>query len=590
MANGAGKPKPAFFIAVLVVVAGLGALAYFQCKSKDKAAGGGGSDTVAQGDAGAGGGTNAPTGKTLEKPPAGPVTGLTAETYEYEPATTLSTVPATSSYKKLDNDRVVKFAVNVWAGWAPIVWANQGNKAGKKWKDANGKDFQVELVLIDKIEDMGNTVAAGEVHIGWATVDMLPLVIERLKKDQRTMPRVYQQIDWSNGGDGIVARDAIKNVADLRGKRVVLAQNSPSHYFLLNMLNNGGVDPTEVKMEFTKDAFQAAQAFNQTPDIAACVSWAPDIYKLKDAPGNHMLVSTQTANKLIADVWFARADFARDNPEIIEGLVTGILDGVEELASDDNKTKVGDMMDKFYGLKAGTGKDMLGDAHWTNYAENKDFFLVSNNPTNFANTYNSAVELYRRARVVNQDVGFEKIMDFSVAKKLEKVEKYAKQKNTYDMKFEPATASTIQAEKSVTDATMTVNFYPNSDDIFYKVPAPNGSGEVYYDGKIMYTIDQIAKIAGQYATARIAIEGHTDASMKGQVDASLVKELAQKRAEAVKKGVLAKYPKLDKNQMVATGIGWDKPLIPETETDPVKLDQIRARNRRVVIKVIPAEK
>jgi len=34
------------------------------------------------------------------------------------------------------------------------------------------------------------------------------------------MPRVYQQVDWSNGGDGIVVRDAIKSMADLRGKTI----------------------------------------------------------------------------------------------------------------------------------------------------------------------------------------------------------------------------------------------------------------------------------------------------------------------------------------------------------------------------------
>ena len=38
-----------------------------------------------------------------------------------------------------------------------------------------------------------------------------------------------------------------------------------------------------------------------------------------------MLVTTATANKLIADVWFARADFAQDNPDIIEGMVAGHL-------------------------------------------------------------------------------------------------------------------------------------------------------------------------------------------------------------------------------------------------------------------------
>ena len=47
-----------------------------------------------------------------------------------------------------------------------------------------------------------------------------------------------------------------------------------------------------------------------------------------------MLVTTQTANKLIADVWFARADFAKDHPDIIEALVRGIFDAMERLKKD----------------------------------------------------------------------------------------------------------------------------------------------------------------------------------------------------------------------------------------------------------------
>ncbi len=75
------------------------------------------------------------------------------------------------------------------------------------------------------------------------------------------MPRIFQQIDWSNGGDGIVVRENIKTVADLRDKKLVLAQNSPSQYFALNMLVAGGVQPSEVDMIYTNDAFEAAAAF-----------------------------------------------------------------------------------------------------------------------------------------------------------------------------------------------------------------------------------------------------------------------------------------------------------------------------------------
>ncbi len=39
---------------------------------------------------------------------------------------------------------------------------------------------------------------------------------------------------------------------------------------------------------------------------------------------------------------------------------------------------------------------MLGDAHSTNYAENRDFFLNQNNPANFERTWNTAYMLYRK--------------------------------------------------------------------------------------------------------------------------------------------------------------------------------------------------
>src|SRR5262245_29315208 len=362
MAQPAGKPKPAFFIAVLVVIAALVGLAVVRCTKKK------GGDTPQQKSDIDINKIKQDQNKNLPKDvEAVDPTGITTvPPYTYVPADKLPEVKGSAAYDKM-KDRTVRFAINVWAGWAPIIYANEGFKAKKEWKDAKGNPFKVELILADNPVDMRNTVASGEVHIGWATVDMLPLLVEGLKADPRTMPRVYQQIDWSNGGDGIVVRKGLK-IADLRGKKVVLAQNSPSHYFLLNALLNGGVQPDEVEMIFTKDAFQAARAFATQKDIAACVSWAPDIYKIAEKiPGNKLLVTTAQANKLIADVWFARADFARDNKEILEGITRGILDAMVTLKDDAAKQQVAKWMGDGYGLPASDALAMLGDAHWTNY-------------------------------------------------------------------------------------------------------------------------------------------------------------------------------------------------------------------------------
>src|SRR5204863_1603392 len=301
------------------------------------------------------------------------------------------------------------------------------------------------------------------------------------------MPRVYQQVDWSNGGDGIVVRDAVKTMTDLRGKTLVLAQNSPSHFFVLNALINAGVQPAEVDFKFTQDAFQAAAAFNGDKSLAGCVSWAPDIYNLEKVKGNRLLVTTSTANKLIADVWFARADFANDNPDVVEGLTRGIFDAMQDLKAQENKTKVAKLMAAGFSVPESDALGMLGDAHSTNYAENREFFLNQNNPTNFERTWTTAYFLYKKINVVTEQTPFDQVMDFTVIQKLGAEPKYSSQKNEYDVHFAPATAGSIQGEKDeIPKKTRVIHFFPNSWDLSKKVTR-NVSGkevEELYDPNV----------------------------------------------------------------------------------------------------------
>src|SRR5262245_59476334 len=245
-----GNPKPAFYFAALVVVLGLVAMALWRfgaLPGTGEKSGSISKDELKE----MSGGPEAADGAGI----------TTVKEYSYVPAAKLPEVKGISSYKPMV-DRTVRFPINVWAGWGPIIYANNGFKAGKAWKTPGGKDFKVELVLIDDPVAMRDAYAAGTLHVGWATLDMVPLFLEGLRKDSRVMPRIYQQVDWSNGGDGIVVRDTVKTMSDLRGKTVVLAQNSPSHFFVLNALINAGVQPAEVEFKFTQDAFQAAAAFN----------------------------------------------------------------------------------------------------------------------------------------------------------------------------------------------------------------------------------------------------------------------------------------------------------------------------------------
>jgi NitT/TauT family transport system substrate-binding protein len=581
-----GKPKAGFWVLVILVVLGLGAYAAYKAGillppgTADK------SDAISADELkkikAGGGQAAAPADKGgIEAPDEnGPTT---KKEYTFVPSATLPPVTGTSGYKAMKDD-TVRFAINVWAGWAPIFYANNGMQAGKVWSAPGGKKFKVELVLIDDPVAMRDAFATGNIHIGWATLDMIPLFLEGLRSDSRVMPRVYQQIDWSNGGDGIVGR-GIDTIGQLRGKKVVLAQNSPSHYFLLNALINAGVQPAEVNFKFTQDAFQAAAAFNADKSLSAVVSWAPDIYNLSKIPGNKLIVSTQTANKLIADVWFARADFAKDHPEIMEGLVRGIFDAMEELKSDAAKQKVSELMAKGYSLPPTEALGMLGDAHWTNYAENREFFLNQNNPSNFERTWETAYYLYKRIGQVKDKTNFDQVMDFGIIQKLGKEPKYANQRDEYTINFAPKSVGAIKAESGeILTKTVVILFYPNSSDVTLKIEkTENGKiVQTLYDPNVPLVLEEIGKLAGQYGAARVVIEGHTDSSMRGRVPVEAVQELSEARANAVKTALLQKFKTLQPNQFAVQGMGWSVPADPN---DP--LNQLK--NRRVEVKVYPLE-
>ena len=580
----AGKPTPVFYIAVLLLIAALVGFAFYQA-----------GDILAPGGNEAATGAAASTDSDLdineltgaESPDE---TGITTVTeYTFVPSERLPAVKGTAAYKPM-KDNTVRFALNVWAGWAPIIQANNGFAPGKVWKTADGKEFKLELVLIDNPVTMRDNYSNGEVHIGWATLDMMPLLMEGFVKkdgtpiDSRVMPRIYQQVDWSNGGDGIVARGGIKSIGDLRGKTIALAENSPSEYFLTNMLVYAGIQPSEVKFANTTDAFEAAAAFNNNKSIDAVVSWAPDIYNLSDVKGNKMIVSTATANKLIADVWFARADFAKEHPDICEGIVRGIFDAMEELQTDEAKKNVAELMADGYGLPASEAMGMLADAHSTNWAENYQFFLNKNNAANFERVWNQAYYIYRKlGKITHRTVKFDKVMDFSIIEKLGKEDKYSSQVDEYSVPFLKTTTSQVQGAEEILTNTVVIHFFPNSSDLFKKVTKKvNGKDvESAYDPKVDFVLEEIGKLAGQFGTARIVIEGHTDSSYKGRAPESLVKELSQNRAEAVKKALAKKFD-LDSNKFNTKGVGWARPVDPD---DPLN----HAQNRRVEVKIYPAE-
>ena len=469
-------------------------------------------------------------------------------------------------------DRTVRFAINVWAGWGPIIYANNGFKPGKAWKTPGGKDFKVELVLIDDPVAMRDAYAAGNLHVGWATLDMVPLFLEGLRKDSRVMPRIYQQVDWSNGGDGIVVREAIKTMADLRGKTVVLAQNSPSHFFVLNALINAGVQPAEVQFKFTQDAFQAAAAFNADKSLAGAVTWAPDIYNLEKVqrqpadghdrdreqadcrrvvlarrlregqPGHH---GRARPRHLRRD---AGAEGAGREAEGREADGRRLLDSRERRARDAGRRALDQLRREPRVLPEPEQPD-----EFRAHVEHRVLPLQEDRRGHPADAVRSGDGL----------LGDPEARQRSEVREPE--ERVRRPVRAGERRLDPG------REDEILTKTVVIHFFPNSWDLNKKITRTVDGKEVeeLYDPNVGFIVEEVGKLAGQYGAARIVIEGHTDGSMRGTVPKSLVQELSLNRANSVKEAIVRKFPSLQPNQFSAPdSAGTGRPTARIRRTTP----------------------
>ena len=261
---------------------------------------------------------------------------------------------------------------------------------------------------------------------------------------------------------------------------------------------------------------------------------------------------------------------------------------MQDLKAQDAKQKVAKLMAAGYSIPESDALGMLGDAHSTNYAENREFFLNQNNPTNFERTWNTAYFLYKKIGAVTRADAVrpgDGLLGHPEAR--QRSRSTPSQKNEYDVQFAPASAGDDPGREGRDP------HQDGRDPLLPELVGPrtrrsratvDGKDvEELYDPNVGFVVEEIGKLAGQYGAARIVIEGHTDGSMRGQVPKSLVQELSLNRANSVKEAHRrASSRRCSRTSSRPPGIGWDRPA---DDSDPDNA----AKNRRVEIKVYPAE-
>ncbi|MEB3212462.1 MAG: ABC transporter substrate-binding protein [Leptolyngbyaceae bacterium] len=142
--------------------------------------------------------------------------------------------------------------------------------------------------------------------------------------------RIIQVADTSLGGDGILARNSITDLADFKGKEIAVDVGGVSHFFLLQVLKEAGLEAGDISISnLTPDAAAAAY---QAGRVDVAVTYAPFLQKANEAqPDGRVIFDTSQMPTAIVDVYIFSPEFVEQTPDAAQAYVDGIFKGREFL-------------------------------------------------------------------------------------------------------------------------------------------------------------------------------------------------------------------------------------------------------------------
>lgn len=286
--------------------------------------------------------------------------------------------------------RPLRVAINTWPGYAPGLLYNGGLVAGNPNSGFQRRfGLPVEFVLVDDYAQSRDLFRAGRVDVLWATADSFALEAGGLAS---LSPRVFMAFDYSHGGDGIASIAEIRQVSDLRGRRVAFAEGTPSHYLLLYSLAAVGMTVEDIVAVKTASAIEAATLF-RGGRVDAAVTWSPDLETSVRERHGRILLSTREADHLIADVFYARGSFITEHGETLSRFMAGWYEGAELCHQNPNDCAEA-MMGPFH-VSREDARSMLPNAWTLGYWDNARFLgAIPGERVTFATIFQTATTLW----------------------------------------------------------------------------------------------------------------------------------------------------------------------------------------------------
>src|SRR5687767_3634402 len=218
----------------------------------------------------------------------------------------------------------VAIGISGWTGFAPLTLAKEAGLFKKHGLD----------VAIKKIpqKDRHLAIASGDVQCAATTVETW--VVWNAAGVATT--QIFQ-LDKSYGADGMVVRNHIQKIADLKGKTVAASAPGTAPYFTLAwFLKKNGLGVKDVKV-VNLEPGPAAQAFLAGQNDAA-MTYEPYLSSVREKPEAGKIIATTLDYPMIMDTFGCTPKFINEHPKLVQGMVNAYFDAVEAIRKEPKKS------------------------------------------------------------------------------------------------------------------------------------------------------------------------------------------------------------------------------------------------------------
>jgi NitT/TauT family transport system substrate-binding protein len=211
----------------------------------------------------------------------------------------------------------VTLGVVTWIGYGPIYCA-----AANGYYRKYGLD--VKLINFSDNSVMAGALQSGEIDASTLTYDQVIATNARGWKLKVVMP-----VDYSVGGDAILALTQIRSVKDLKGRKVAFMSASPSDFLLGYALSRDGLSEKDITpVNTTPEGVVGIMAGGA---VEVGVTYEPNVSVIAKSGGGkkfHVLMSSREARGMITDVLALKESVIAKNPQLVQGLIRGTMDGL----------------------------------------------------------------------------------------------------------------------------------------------------------------------------------------------------------------------------------------------------------------------